>query len=460
MADQEQIKQQWEEIKNKVRQEYEVSDISYKTWIQPLEFGGLKGDTVYIQLPSNQGTHLDYIKGKFSLYFQVVISEMMGEDFEVFFLLKEDAAKEDSFSGSHTEKQSVSPGAAAGNLNPKYKFETFIVGNNNNVAHAASLAVAETPGEVYNPLYIYGGPGLGKTHLMHSIGHYILERNPRMKVLYVTSENFTNDVIESVRKGQGGNAVDTSMRDLREKYRTVDVLMIDDIQFIIGKAATQEEFFHTFNALREARKQIVISSDRPPKEIDTLDDRFRSRFSWGMIVDIQSPDYETRMAILQKNAEELHAQIGNDIIEYIASNIVSNVRELEGALNKVSAYAKLKNKGEYTLEIAQEALKDVILSSKASGMSFENILKVVCETYHVSENDILSSKRNSEYVTPRQVIMYLCSEVARMTQSDIARKLGRDHSTIIHGIKNIKTQITEDSSLAQKIDLLSKKIES
>ena len=318
------------------------------------------------------------------------------------------------------------------NLNSKYKFDTFVVGSNNKFAHSAALAVAESPGEAYNPLYLYGGAGLGKTHLMHSIGHFVLEQNPNTKVLYVTSEQFTNEVIESIRSGNAA-----AMTKLREKYRTVDVLLIDDVQFIIGKESTQEEFFHTFNVLHSAGKQIILSSDKPPKEMETLEERFRSRFEWGLIADIQPPDYETRMAILRKNAETYDKEIDDEIIKYIATNIKSNIRELEGALNKVMANARL-NKKELTLALAEDALKDVIYPDQVREVTPQLIIDVVSEHFNVSKDDITSKKRNSEYVMPRQIIMYLCKEMTDLSLQNIGNLLSKkDHTTVIHGINKI-----------------------
>ena len=338
-------------------------------------------------------------------------------------------------------------------LNPKYKFDTFVVGSNNKFAHSASLAVAESPGEVYNPLYLYGGPGLGKTHLMHSIGHFILEQDPDKKVLYVTSEEFTNEVIESIRSGNAA-----SMTKLREKYRNVDVLMVDDVQFIIGKESTQEEFFHTFNALHAAHKQIILSSDKPPKEMETLDERFRSRFEWGLIADIQPPDYETRMAILRKNAETYDRQIDEEIIKYIATNIKSNIRELEGAFNKIIAFAKL-NKVDLTLSLAEEALKDVIYPNKPKEITPTLIINVVAEHFGVKPEDITSKKRNSEFVQPRQVVMYLCRELTDTSFTNIGKLLGKkDHTTIIHGVNKVSAEIQTNEELRNKIDIITKKI--
>ena len=275
-------------------------------------------DVVSIIIPSDQAHALNYISSKYKSFFQVTLTEMFDHNYDVKFILEKDAKSSDI----EKEKTTVNPvyniNYEAANLNPKYKFDTFVVGSNNKFAHSACLAVAESPGKAYNPLYLYGGAGLGKTHLMHSIGHFLLEKDSDTKVLYVTSEEFTNEVIESIRSGNAA-----AMTKLRDKYRTVDVLMVDDVQFIIGKESTQEEFFHTFNVLHAAGKQIVLSSDRPPKEMETLDERFRSRFEWGLIADIQPPDYETRMAILRKNAENCSMQIDEDIINYIPTDIKS-----------------------------------------------------------------------------------------------------------------------------------------
>ena len=308
------IIEKWDSIKEKIRTEFELSDVSFNTWISNLKIHSVKDNTVYILIPSDNAQHLNYINSKYSNPFKVIISEMFNKEYSISFMLENDLPKSDSVKS--VEKNVYNINSENANLNPKYKFDTFVVGSNNKMAHAASLAVAESPGTVYNPLYIYGGAGLGKTHLMHAIGHFILEQNPGMKVLYVTSEQFTNEVIESVRSGNA-----TAITKLREKYRTVDVLMVDDVQFIIGKDATQEEFFHTFNALHSSGKQIVISSDKPPKKMETLDERFRSRFEWGLCTDIQPPDYETRMAILMKNVENCDRDIDKEIIEYIATNM-------------------------------------------------------------------------------------------------------------------------------------------
>ena len=448
------IKENWLEIKETVRREYNLSDISYHTWIEPLEFYNIENDTVNIIIPSDQAHALNYISSKYKSFFQVTITEMFNHDYDISFILEKDVKQQNP-----VEKELVSNNSfyninyENANLNPKYRFDTFVVGSNNKFAHSASLAVAESPGEAYNPLYLYGGPGLGKTHLMHSIGHFILKNNPDMKVLYVTSEEFTNEVIESIRSGNAA-----SMTKLREKYRTVDVLMVDDVQFIIGKESTQEEFFHTFNVLHSARKQIILSSDKPPKEMETLEERFRSRFEWGLIADIQPPDYETRMAILRKNAETCDKQIDEEIIKYIATNIKSNIRELEGAFNKIIAFAKL-NKVDLTLSLAEEALKDVIYPNKSKEVTPTLIINIVSEHFGVSVEDITSKKRNSEFVLPRQVIMYLCRELTDTSFTDIGKILGKkDHTTIMHVYNKITAELVGNEELKNKIDIIKKKI--
>ena len=446
------IKENWDLIKETLKKEYDLSDISYKTWIAPLNFYQVKDDVITILIPSDQSHALTYISNKYKSFFQVTISEMMNHTYDISFILEKDASNETVNSVSLSNPV-YNINYENANLNPKYKFDTFVVGSNNKFAHSASLAVAESPGEAYNPLYLYGGAGLGKTHLMHSIGHFVLEQNPDMKVLYVTSEKFTNDVIESIRSGSS-----STMNKLREKYRTVDVLLIDDVQFIIGKESTQEEFFHTFNALHSAGKQIILSSDKPPKEMETLEERFRSRFEWGLIADIQAPDYETRMAILKKNAESYNKEVDNEVLQYIATNIKSNIRELEGAFNKIIAFSKL-NKVDINLTYAEEALKDIIYPDKPKEITPSLIIEVVAEHFGVTPEDITSKRRNSEFVQPRQVVMYLCRTLTETSLSGIAKILGKkDHTTVIHGITKITEEIVNNEELRNKIETIKKKI--
>lgn len=446
------IKDNWDLIKETLKKEYDLSDISYTTWIAPLNFYQVRDNVVTILIPSDQSHALNYISSKYKSYFQVTISEMMNHTYDISFILEKDI--------DETIQNDISPSKHIyninhenANLNPKYTFETFVVGSNNKFAHSASLAVAESPGEAYNPLYLYGGAGLGKTHLMHSIGHFILDHNPDMKVLYVTSEIFTNEVIDCIRSGNAAR-----MNKLREKYRTVDVLLIDDIQFIIGKESTQEEFFHTFNTLHSAGKQIILSSDRPPKEMEALEERFRSRFEWGLIADIQPPDYETRMAILKKNTEIYNKEIDNEILQYIATNIKSNIRELEGAFNKIIAFSKLNNVI-INLDYAQEALKDIIYPDKPREITSSLIIEVVAEYFKIKPDDITSKKRNSEFVQARQIVMYLCRELTDTSFSNIGKLLGKkDHTTVIHGVNKISEEIVNNEDLKNKIDVIKKKI--
>lgn len=446
------IKEKWDEIKDTIRKEYELTDVSYDTWIKPLRFYEVKDNIVIIMIPSDQAHALNYISSKYKNFFKVIVSEMMDHTYDISFILEKEAMEQENKSKSKA-KPANHVNYENSNLNPKYKFDSFVVGSNNKLAHSAALAAAESPGEVYNPLYIYGGAGLGKTHLMHSIGHFTLERNPGIKVLYVTSENFTNEVISCIRSGDA-----IKMNNMREKYRTVDILMIDDIQFIIGKESTQEEFFHTFNTLHSAGKQIILSSDKPPKDMETLEERLRSRFEWGLIADIQPPDYETRMAILQKNAENYNKEIDDEVLSYIAENVKSNIRELEGALNQIMAFSKL-NKVDINLEYAKEALKDVIYPNKQKEITPSLIIEVVAEHFGVNPEDIASKKRTAELVQPRQVVMYFCREMTTNSLQSIAKAIGKkDHTTVLHGIKTISKEMENNEELKNKVDIIRKKI--
>ena len=444
------IENKWEDIKAIIKKEYELTDISYNTWIKPLQLHNVENDQITIIIPSDQAHAITYINNKYKNFFQVSISEMFNKEYQVSFVLEKDIEKEDNKEKKNTVYNINSESA---NLNPKYNFDTFVVGSNNKFAHSAALAVAESPGEAYNPLYLYGGAGLGKTHLMHSIGHFVLEQNPNKKVLYVNSEEFTNEVIESIRSGNAA-----AMTKLREKYRTVDVLLLDDVQFIIGKESTQEEFFHTFNVLHTAGKQIILSSDKPPKEMETLEERFRSRFEWGLIADIQPPDYETRMAILRKNAEIYDKKIDDEVINYIATNVKSNIRELEGALKKVIAASKLNNT-ELNLQLAEDALKDIIYPEAPKEITPSFIIKIVADHFGISPDDIISKKRNAEFVMPRQICMYMIREYTATSLESTARLLNKkDHTTVIHGINKIKEEMEKNGDLKNKLEIIKKKI--
>lgn len=447
------VEQNWDLILNKMKLEYCSSNISYTTWIAPLTVYEVKDNTVYILVQLRAS--LEHIEEKYLLPFKVCIAEVTGIEFEVAFVTDNEAVIQEK-KENIIKKNRVNAIYEKANLNPKYTFDTFVVGSNNNFAHAASLAVAESPGEIYNPLFIYGGVGLGKTHLMHSVAHFILANDPSKKVLYVTSETFTNELIDALKAGKTGSEL--AMTKFREKYRNNDVLLIDDIQFIIGKEATQEEFFHTFNDLHGKKKQIIISSDKPPKDIATLEARLRSRFEWGLIADISSPDFETRMAILHKKEETDGYDIDNEVIKYIAMNIKSNIRELEGALNKLVALSNLENR-EITVKLAEEALKDIISPDEKKEVTPAFIISTVAEHFHVSVDDIRSNKRNTEIVVPRQIAMYLCSNLTSVGLKKIGSEMGgRDHSTVLHGSKKISSELKTSEDMRKTIEILKKKI--
>ena len=427
--------EKWEEILQTVKSEYEVTDVPFNTWLKPLKVYEVDGKLITVVVPSEQAAiGVNYISKRYKIPLQVTICVMTGmEECEVRFVLEKDLPKKTEKNTSY-DKQVQDTRYEEAHLNPKYTFDTFVVGSNNKFAQAAALAVAESPGDTYNPLFIYGGAGLGKTHLMHSIAHFILEHDENSRVLYVTSEEFTNELIETIRNGNN-----TAMSKFREKY-------------------TQEEFFHTFNSLHSAKKQIIISSDKPPKDMEILEERFRSRFEWGLIADITLPDYETRMAILHKNEEMNGYNISEDVIKYIATNIKSNIRELEGAFNKVMAGAKLEKK-EVTLELAEQALKDIISPDEKKVITPEYIISVVAEHYGVTPADLSGNKRNSKIVMPRQVSMFLCREIISTPLKNIGKALGnRDHTTVMHGIEKIENELQNDDNLKNTIDILKKKI--
>lgn len=449
--------EKWEEIKEYIKLEYKLSDISYNTWIKPLKIQDIDDNSnkVLIVIPFDQSHSIKYISSKYYLPIKVSITEFIGKEPDIEFILEKDIDNAKSF-----VKDIVNtPEYEKTNLNYTYTFDTFVVGNNNRFAQSAALAVAESPGEIYNPLFIYGGVGLGKTHLMHAIANFIIENNPKANVLYVTSEDFTNEVIERLKLGKDSAS---GMKQFREKYRNIDVLLIDDIQFIIGREATQEEFFHTFNKLHEDKKQIIISSDRPPKEMETLDERYKSRFAWGLIADIQQPDYETRMAILKKKKEKINLEykeiINDEVMEFIAENVTSNVRELEGALNKLILYSKLEKRN-IDLNLAKEALKDVITPIEPVKITPEYIMKVVCDHFNISQDDVCSQKRNAEIVLPRQIIMYLCRKFTDDSLIKIALLCGKkDHTTVIHAEEKIKSELENNENIKNIIEKIIKKI--
>lgn len=443
------IEEHWQEILQRVKEDCELLDVSYNMWLKPLQVYKYENGTLYI-LVSLEEIAINIINKKYSFPIKSAVAEITGISCEIRFIQQKDIAEMEEVS-SYNNTSSV----FEANLNKEYTFDTFVVGSNNQFAYAASLAVAESPGTIYNPLFLYSGVGLGKTHLMHSIAHFIMKTNPSMRVLYVTSETFTNEVIEAIRNGNNN-----SMRDFREKYRNIDVLLIDDVQFIIGKESTQEEFFHTFNTLYGEKKQIIISSDKPPKDMDILEDRIRSRFEWGLICDISSPNYETRMAILRKKQEMEGYTVGNDVIEYIASNIKSNIRELEGALTKIKAYSNLV-KQDVNLELAEQVLKDIISPNEKKVVTPEIIINMVAEQFEITPADIIGNKRSSKIVYPRQIAMYLCRTMLDIPLTQVGSYIGnRDHTTVIHGINKIQDDLKTSDQTQKVIATLKKKLNS
>ena len=444
------IQEKWTDILNMIKIEHQLSDVSFKTWLEPLTVHKVEGNTVTVVVPTGQ-IGINYIRNKYLLPLNVAVSEATGKEYDIALIEPKDIPPETV--QAPVSSITINENIEKANLNPRYTFDTFVVGSNNKMAHAASVAVAESPGEAYNPLFIYGGVGLGKTHLMHSIAHYVLEKNSEAKVLYVTSELFTNELIESIRNGNN-----STMTKFREKYRNIDVLLIDDIQFIIGKESTQEEFFHTFNTLHGAKKQIIISSDKPPKDMEILEDRLRSRFEWGLIVDISAPDFETRMAILKKKEELDGYYIDDEVIEYIAQNVKSNIRELEGSLNKIMAYANLENK-EINLALAEKVLKDIISPNQKRTITPELIINTVAEHFDLTTAYLIGNKRSSKIAYPRQIAMYLCRHMTDTTLKIIGDSLGgRDHTTIMSGIRRIEKEVDTSDETREIINILKKKI--
>ena len=455
------VQEKWPEIIEHLRIEHELSNVSFTTWIQPLKVYDVIDNTVFILV--NMNASVEYIEKKYLLPLKVCIAEITGTEFEVMFISEDDDKLDEiqNMAIEASQKKKTKTAAEKAGLNPKYTFDTFVVGGNNNFAHAASLAVAESPGEVYNPLFIYGGVGLGKTHLMHSIAHFILDKNAKKKVLYVTSETFTNELIEALKNGRtAGN--ESAMSKFRDKYRNNDVLLIDDIQFIIGKESTQEEFFHTFNHLHTSGKQIIISSDKPPKDIETLEARLRTRFEWGLIADISAPDYETRMAILQKKIELDHLEkynIPRDVLQYIAENIKTNIRELEGSLNKLIALYKLNNNDVIDISLASEALKDIVSSQNNRKVTPELILDIVSDHFCISIADLKSNKRSADIANPRQISMYLIRTMTEVPLKGIGIILGgKDHSTVKYGVEKITNEMKRNETLSNTINIIKKKI--
>lgn len=439
---QNEIQARWEQVL--LRLEKQVNKHSFDTWLAKCKPVAFYDNTIIIEVPDHFSK--SWLADRYSPIIKQSYEAIMHQEISLQFIL---AGQELDQPAKPKER---SPEDTYVNiLNPRYSFDTFVIGNSNRFAHAASLAVAESPAKAYNPLFIYGGVGLGKTHLMHAIGHYILQNNFVLKVAYVTSEKFTNELINSIR--------DDQTVEFRNKYRSMDILLIDDIQFLEKKERTQEEFFHTFNTLYEANKQIIISSDRPPKEIATLEDRLRSRFEWGLITDIQSPDYETRVAILRKKAQlEGLQNITDETIAFIADKIQSNIRELEGALIRVSAFSALE-KRESSPNLAAEVLKDVITPNKPKIITVPLIMQTVSDFYGLRVEDLKAKKRTRSVAFPRQVAMFLTRELTDLSLPKVGEEFGgRDHTTVIHACDKIVTDMSSDPVLQETMKELRKRI--
>lgn len=450
------IKNKWSEIITYLRDEYLINGVLFRTWIEPLTVVSFQNNTLVIAIDkTTQGDIMNLIEQRYKIPLQVSIEVITELQVDIRFVYK-----------NEIEEKGVSSYDKGNLLEEKYpflkmghSFDTFVVSGSNNIAYAAAVAVAENPdGKMYNPLFFYSGPGLGKTHLMHSIARYILENHPEYSVMYTTSEDFMNNVVEAIRNKQDTVAVS----NLRKNYRNVDVLLIDDIQFIIGKDTTQIEFFNTFEALYQSGKQLVISSDRPPSQMEHLDMRYRSRFNSGMTIDIQPPDYETSMAILRNKQENSDIHLNDEILSYIATNIKSNIRILEGAYNKILLFARFTNQGqEITLSMAEEALKDFISPNENLVITAEYIIDIVADHFNLDRDSLLSEKRTKAITVPRQICMYLCDELTNLTLNEIATKLKRqNHSTVIHGINKIRKDILVDKELENTIQVLNKKLNS
>ena len=446
----------WVKCKDKFKES--ANEKIFDVWIKPII--PLEVTDTYYKVAVKNSFFKTMLEENYANLLQGILSSIMGKNIQLIIeAMESDAPTMEEALEAHPQKtqqqqliteKSVEQTVDESNLNSKFVFETFVIGNSNRFAHAAAQAVANNPAHAYNPLFLYGGVGLGKTHLMHAIGNRIKQNNPSMKVLYTTSEKFTNEIINSIQN--------KTTEAFRQKYRNIDCLIIDDIQFLKGKEQTQVEFFHTFNALKDANKQIIISSDRPPREIETLEDRLRSRFDQGLTADIQPPDLETRMAILRTKAASDNIQMPNDVITLLATNIATNIREIEGAYTKIVAYTSLMDMP-ITVETAQKVLTDMGNAIKTRTITFEGITKVVAEHYNIKQDELFNKKRTQNIAHPRQVAMYLCRELADLSYPKIGELFGgRDHTTVIHAYekisKNKNTNLTLQKEIQEMVDIL------
>lgn len=437
-----------EDLITKIREALkpELTQISYETWILPLGIRSIEGN--HISFTAVSEYQQDFIENKYRSLMHNTLKFITNREwtFSVINLEEENKQQIETSINDYKNESNISNSEIESNkltLNPKYTFETFVIGNNNRFAHAAALAVGNEPGNSYNPLFIYGGVGLGKTHLMHAIGNRILENDRNANVLYVTSEKFTNQLINAIK--------DNKNEAFRNRYRTIDVLLIDDIQFIAGKERIQEEFFHTFNTLYENRKQIIISSDKPPRDIPFLEDRLKSRFEWGLLADISCPDYETRLAILRKKAQDENIVIDDFILSNIANKIDSNIRELEGVFNKIVARASLTH-SPITIELAENIINEFKYENEKV-ISCDFIKETVAKYFSINKDDLSGNKRSNDIAFPRQIAMYLCRDIANMSYPQIGIDFGgRDHSTVMHACRKIEKEIKEKNNTKLIVD--------
>ena len=445
----------WADVLGYVRRN--ISEVEYHTWFAPVKNLGVQEGSLVLGVRNSFAQ--EWFRKHYLELLEDALRSLGAEHPQVSFqvlpaqqeamLLPSDPPPPPSGRTQTERSQAAPPADNRKSLNPKYTFENFVVGPNNNLAHAAALAVAESPGKAYNPLFIYGDVGLGKTHLMHAVGHYMAERFPEKRIEYVSTESFTNDLINAIR--------DDKMTQFRNRYRSVDLLLVDDIQFLAGKERTQEEFFHTFNALYENHKQIILSSDRPPKDIQTLESRLRSRFEWGLITDIQSPEFETRVAILKMNAEHNRIDIPQEVLELIARQVTANIRELEGALMRVVAFASLNNVP-FSRAVAAKALSNVFAPQEVK-VEMIDVLRQVASHYNMPPDVIRGSGRVREVVVPRQVAQYLIRELTDHSLPEIGQFFGRDHSTVMHAISKVTEMLGKDVELTTAVNILRRKMQ-
>lgn len=422
----------WDSVLRQMAEE--ISAVSFETWIKSAEPIEIRGNELVLSVGNSLNKQM--LMTKFRSMIESCIELETGRTFEINVVVNENAAAktEGEFSLEDT----------ASSLNPRYSFENFVVGGNNNLAYAAALGVAESPGRKYNPLFLYGGSGLGKTHLLQAIGNKFHQLHPERKVLYTTSEKFTYELVTAIRE--------KSNQEFRRKYRTVDLLLVDDVQFLATKEVTQEEFFHTFNAIYDAGNQIVLTSDRLPSETPHLTDRIKGRFSMGLLADVQPPDYETRLAILRAKIEEEYFTFDEEIIEYVANNIRSNVRDLEGAVKRILAYAGIERTNTISIELAQKALKEIISTLPKRNITISVIIDEVEKYYHLPQGSLITKKRSNDVAYPRHIAMYLAREVLNESYPRIGEEFNRDHSTVMNAVKKVKANLSGDRELAEKLE--------